>query len=236
MPLARQFGGQLDETRQNRWQLDPRELRPAVVLDGDRQVLAAIGNVRERVARVEGERRQHRGDVAPEVLGDKRCDVFRVLGRFEKPDAVLRQLRPQTIVPAASLLVEHLTRPRPHQPKLLLGRQSIRRHVLAVRPHLLLEHRDANHEELVEVGADNGEKLDAFEERVAAIACLIEHPLVELQPAELAIDKEGRGVERRRDCGHGTGIVLPVCKQHVTDESTVVSRRSVESSVRVVES
>ena len=45
--------------------------------------------------------------------------------------------------------------------------------------------RTSYHEELVEVGADNGEKLDAFEERVAAIACLIEHPLVELQPAEL---------------------------------------------------
>jgi hypothetical protein len=139
------------------------------------------------------------------VISDKRCDVFRVLGRFEKPDAVLRQFRPQAIVPAASLLVEHLTGSRPHQPKLLLGRQSIRRHVLAVRPHLLLEHGDANHEELVEVGADNGEKLDALEERVAAIARLIEHPLVELQPAELAIDKEVRGIEGRRNCAHGTG-------------------------------
>ena len=103
------------------------------------------------------------------------------------------QLRPQRIGPAAGLLVEHLPRPRPHQPELLFGRQAIGRDVLAVGAHLLLQHRDANHEELVEVGADDGEKLDAFEERVAAIARLVEHPLVERQPAELAVEIERQG-------------------------------------------
>ena len=102
------------------------------------------------------------------------------------------QLGPQRVVPAPGLLVEHLPRPRPHQRELLLGRQPVGRDVLAVRPHLLLQDRDANHEELVEVGADDGEELDALEQRVAAIARLVEHPLVERQPAELAVDVERR--------------------------------------------
>ena len=101
-----------------------------------------------------------------------------------------RELGPQRVGPAPRLLVEHLPRPRAHQRELLLGRQAVGRDVLAVGPHLLLQDRDPNHEELVEVGADDGEELDAFEQRVTAVAGLVEHPLVEREPAELAIQIE----------------------------------------------
>ena len=45
---------QRHESRQQIGDLDARELRPAIVTDGDREVLAAIGNEREWVSGVEG--------------------------------------------------------------------------------------------------------------------------------------------------------------------------------------
>ena len=126
------------------------------------------------------------------MAGEKRREVVRVLGRFEEPDAVRRKLGPQRVGPALGLLVEHLPRSRAHQRELLLGRQPVGRDVLAVGAHLLLQHRHANHEELVEVGPDDGEELDAFEDRVPAVARLVEHPLVEREPAELAVEIERR--------------------------------------------
>ena len=106
------------------------------------------------------------------------------------------ELRPQRVGPAQGLLVEHLPRPRPDERELLFGRQAVGRDVFAVRAHLFLQHGDANHEELVEVGADDGEELDAFEDRVPAIARLVEDPFVEGQPAELAVQIERRRIER----------------------------------------
>ena len=63
----RQLGRQRQEARHDRRQLDARELRAAVVLDDDREVLAQVRDVRERVAGVERERRQHRRDLAREI-------------------------------------------------------------------------------------------------------------------------------------------------------------------------
>ena len=124
----------------------------------------------------------------------RRSSEYSVGSRNRMP--VRRELRPQRVGPAERLLVEHLPRPRPDERQLLLGRQAVGRDVFAVRAHLLLQHGDANHEELVEVGADDGEELDAFEDGVPAIARLVEDAFVEGQPAELAVQIERRGVER----------------------------------------
>ena len=55
---------------------------------------------------------------------------------------------------------------------------------------LLLEAGDAHHEELVQVRAQDGEELDALEQRVARVARLLEHAGLELEQAELAVDVE----------------------------------------------
>ena len=181
---------ELDEAGEHRRQLDARELRASLVLDRDREVLAAVGDVRERMPGVERQRRQDGRDLALEVAREVRRQILRVVGRLEEPDAVRGQLRPQRVGPALGLLVEHLPRAGADERELLLGRQSVGRDVLAVRAQLLLQRRDANHEELVEVRADDGEELDALEDRVPPVARLVEHALVERQPAELAVDIE----------------------------------------------
>ena len=58
---------------------------------------------------------------------------------------------------------------------------------------LLQQARHAHHEELVDVGAENRQKFDAFKQRVAAVASLFEHAPLELQVAEFAIEVKAMG-------------------------------------------
>ena len=83
--------------------------------------------------------------------------------------------------------------------ELLLGVQAVGRDVVDAGAELLQQRRDAHHEELVEVGAGDGEELHALEQRMRRIVRLSEHALVELEPAQLAVDVErGVGEIRRR--------------------------------------
>ncbi len=217
--------GELDEAWKHGRKLDARELRASLVLDRDREVLAAVGDVRERMPGVERQRRQDGRDLALKVAGEVRREVLGVVGGLEELDPVRGQLRPQRVGPALGLLVEHLARPRADERELLLGGQAVGRHVLAVGAHLLLQHRHANHEELVEVSPDDGEELDAFEHRVAAVARLVEHALVERQPAELAVQVERWRVERGKGSADAAGsrpnVFFGSCHAHLRNRQVV---------------
>ena len=56
---------------------------------------------------------------------------------------------------------------------------------------LLLKARDAHFEEFVQIGADDAEEFQALEKRIRFLNRLIEDALVELQPAQLAVDEIG---------------------------------------------
>ena len=60
---------------------------------------------------------------------------------------------------------------------------------------LLDETGHTDHEELVEVGADDGQEFEALQEGQLVRKPLLEHPVVELQPAQLAIDVQLRCVK-----------------------------------------
>jgi hypothetical protein len=67
-----------------------------------------------------------------------------------------------------------------------------RRQPIGTRPRisaldLPLEAGDADHEELVEVRAHDGEELHSFQERHARIERLLEHAVIELEPRQLTI-------------------------------------------------
>src|SRR5262249_59173530 len=67
----------------------------------------------------------------------------------------------------------------------------------------LVDPRHADHEELVEVRAENGEELDPLEERDPPVARLVEDAGIELQPRELAIDEEARLVKHGSEIASG---------------------------------
>ena len=76
---------------------------------------------------------------------------------------------------------------------------------------VVLQRRDPHHEELVEVPGHDAGELQPLEERVRGVAGLLEHPAVELEPAELAVEDRPTLVTRRpttaavRDAGTGSG-------------------------------
>src|SRR5262249_49159372 len=56
---------------------------------------------------------------------------------------------------------------------------------------LLLDAADADHEELVEVGLEDGEEFQALQQRNVRALGLLEHAAVELQPAQLTVEIQG---------------------------------------------
>ena len=61
--------------------------------------------------------------------------------------------------------------------------------------HLLLETADPFHEELIEVGTDNGNIKEAVKQRHAAVTAFGKNPLVEGKPGQLAVQIPFRTVE-----------------------------------------
>ena len=149
----------------------------------------------KRVARVEGQRRQHREDVVLEILREPRVDRRRVLGGLEEVDAFGRQQRPQRLAPARRLIVDLRQRAAADRRQLLIGGLAVDRHLFDAGAELLQDGRDAHHEELVEIGAGDGEELDALEQRMRGVLRLRQHALVERQPAQLSIDIQRRAAE-----------------------------------------
>ena len=66
---------------------------------------------------------------------------------------------------------------------------------------LLQETGHAHHEELVEIGAEDGEKLHALEQRIARIASFFENAALKLKQAQLGIQVERGTIELRAKAG-----------------------------------
>ena len=60
----------------------------------------------------------------------------------------------------------------------------------------LLEGSHADFKKLVEVGADDGEKLESLEKWLSGILRLLQNPLVEFQPTEFPVDVVGEHLKR----------------------------------------
>ena len=63
--------------------------------------------------------------------------------------------------------------------------------------HLRQQPGHPDHEELVQVGADNRQELHALQQWICGVSCLLEYTLLKSKQAQFAIDVQGRFVERR---------------------------------------
>ena len=158
-----------EQAREQRRDLDPGEallagLRVAQP-DGDRQ--AQGGDVRERVAGVHGERREDREDLVVEPAAEGLV-VLRDLVVVEDLDALGGQLLAD-LGPDRRVLVDQLADALADRVELLAGRQAVAARVEAGRLVLAPQAGDADLEELVEVRGEDGQELDALEQRVAGV-------------------------------------------------------------------
>jgi hypothetical protein len=143
---------------------------------------------------IDGERREHRKDLRLEILVD--------LAPFARRQIFDRQ---QANVVRCEL-VEEPVQTRPLQSRepcdfrvdgleLLVRREPIGRRDDDAGRDLSAQSGDADHVKLVEVRAEDAEKLQALEQRNARVECLVKHPAVEGEPAQFAIEVQ-RGHSR----------------------------------------
>src|SRR5690349_543074 len=103
-------------------------------------------------------------------------------------DTLRAQFWLDIVEPATPVALGHTVDHAPDSAQLLGGRLAVGRAAGHTGGNLLLDAGHADHEELVEIGTEDRQKLHALEQRVAFVECLIQNTAVEFEPAKLAID------------------------------------------------
>ena len=181
----------LDQSRQHPRHLHDRVERLASLLGprADEQVVALVQQLRERMTRVDRERREHRENFLLEKTSRPGRALRVQLRDFVDADAVLREQRHQFVTPERVLSRDHLVRGSLDRVEGVGRRQSIRSDVTRFALDLLLDAGDADLEKLIEIRADDGEELDPLDQRLRRVLRFLEDAAVELEPAQLAIDE-----------------------------------------------
>ncbi len=161
---------------------------------------------------VDGQWRQHREDPLGELLGLQRALVVAQLVPPHDDDALVleggldlllvdRRLHLHQLVGHQADLVEDLARLEP-------GGRPDRQ----ARGDPALEPGHTDHEELVEVGGEDGQESRALQQRHRLVGRQLQDPLVELQPRDLAVEEPV--------CGQ-TAVVLHPGRVHHPHEPAV---------------
>ena len=193
MRVAGQADKAVDRGRDQDQRLQPDAVADPLQLQ--RQAEAAIGDKRKRMRRVDRQRRQHREDVGHEALFEPGAVARFEIGRLDDRDpglgaaarASASQVDLLVLHQRAGALVDRLELLRRGQP--VLAQRLDAGEMLAFEPG------HPHHVELVEVARRDRQEAQPLEQRMAPVFGLGQHPLVEGQPRQLAIDEARR---RRR--------------------------------------
>ena len=179
------------QARQVARDLDAGEVRLAGgrVLHNHGQVDGTAGNVGERVGRIHGERRQDREHLLAVVAREALLLGGGELVPRQQDDALLLQFRQNGVDRVMCVLVLQTVCGLADRAQLLTRAQAGGRRHGDARVDTALQTGDADHEELVKVrGEDRGE-VGALEQGHVFVLRAFEHALVELEPAELAVEE-----------------------------------------------
>ena len=231
--------GKLDQPRQNTRHLHDRQMPKRLArkrhLQANDHVQRLVQQLRKGVRGIDRQRCQHRTNLRIIII----LHPLQLLGR-------------QFLAPAAVLLIHHFLDALPDDPKGFRRRQAISASLRYVRFDLLLDPCHPHLEELIQVGIGNAKKLQPFQQRVARIQRLVQHPLVELQPAQLTIEKLGFDaaahtvIFRSKHSGspgrprkvtfpsRGLHSILPQCNLIVTIRKLLAGLKCAKSSFRAI--
>ena len=191
-------GRQADEALDLVRHADQRVHRLAVAgahqLQRDRE--AEIGNERERMRRIDRQRRQQREHLAKEVILQPGLFLARHLRTVDQHDAGLDEFDAQ--LPPARLLVAGERRDRLGDARQLLRRsQAVRASGGDAGAQLAAQARHAHHEEFVEVVGRDRQEPHPLQQRMGGVFGLFEHPAVEVEPGQLTVDETIRARRKR---------------------------------------
>ena len=167
-------------------------------LQGDDEVQRLVRDPRERVRRIEPDRRQDREHFAVEVVLDPLALLRGPVPPLDQLDVLRLEGGEDLVVEDAVLLFDQSVRALGDHHQECARRETVCRQQSDLIGDVLFDPRDANLEELIEVRGRDRQEAQALEERDARIARELQHAVVELEQAELAIEVERRIVERDR--------------------------------------
>ena len=148
---------------------------------------------------------QHRLDLALEILLEPRARLRAPLRAPQQRYPFGGQRRQQQLVQAAVLVGDQLRGALVDRVELLGDRHAVGGELPAAELLQLLQARDADLEELIEVAAGDAQELQPLEQRHRFVERLVEHPLVELEERQFAVDVVLRSLEIRRVHRTATG-------------------------------
>ena len=176
------------------------------------QVQRFVQQVGERVALIDGERREDGKNLAAERLGRELPVGLVEIALALDDDALFAEGGQHFAFERGILMQKQFI--------------DVRRDLFKLRPwrhpvgpartgdagrDFLLQAADADHEEFVEVRGEDRQKLDALEQRHVRVAGLVEDAAVEFEPRQITVDVERRVVQidRGRVASHAHSLALP---------------------------
>ena len=187
---------ELHEPGQVRRHLHPGEaiLARFGVGHADREAERQVRDVGERVSGVDRERCQHREDVLVEDLGQRLLCVDVELHPRSERDALVLQRLDDLLEEQTLLLADEVNDVVADLDELLGRGPAVGCGGVDAGVDLILEPGDPHLEELVEVRREDRQELRTLEERNRLGPGEGEHPGVEVEPRQLAVDVPGGGI------------------------------------------
>ena len=186
------FLGNLEHSRQRAWRLHDGDvgLAPERIgaVEFDHEVQRLVQDARKRMGRIKRNRREQRLDLIDEDFLGPGALGFVPVGTEQDFDTLCGQGREHDFVEQLVLMGHQTTRPARHRSQGLGYRTGIQLGVW-VDPHELLELGHPHLEEFVEVVADDGQVAQPLEQRDGGVLGLSEHPLIEGENAEFAVEQ-----------------------------------------------
>ena len=150
-----------------------------------------VGDERKGMRGIDRDRRQDRKDLFCEIGVQPDALVGRQLRVVEDRDVGLAQFAPQ-IAPAIGLLGHQVGDPLLNRGQLPTRSQTLLTAVGHAGLDLTLEAGHADHVEFVEVAGRDRQETHPLQQGLARVLGLAQHPLVESQPRQLAVDEAVR--------------------------------------------
>ena len=152
-------------------------------------IQALVEELGKGMGGIHGERSQNRINCLVEIFLKIRALVGRHIRIAMKSDSLGIEGGRDVLMPATVFIIHHSLSTRANERERFLRGEAIGPSLRGFGLHLLLETGNPHFKELIQVRADNTQKLQPLENRVVLAECLIEDTLIELQPTCLSINE-----------------------------------------------
>ncbi len=172
----------------------------------DGKIQREVGDVRERMRRIDGERRENRKDATLKVGGEQFFGALADLVPTHDANSGASQCREELAMQQSFLRDDERLHALRHRIALLARRHAVGTALGDFGCDLVLECGDPNLVELIEVRRADREELEPLQERHVRSRGERQHTLVEVEPAQFAVDEarvNTRTVTSRRRRGVG---------------------------------